>query len=240
MLFPRLAALALVVHALVFVPGCVAGEEDGPSAEELAELDSWAATADGKADMPSSFTEVIAWLRDVYTNQMSAIWNNQAHPASATAALAEIRTRAQRAGVDPTRALYRTTVQRLDAGEIDHSEIDITVPGGTIVRLVGDPKGAGAFFDRTRFHTTVGPQLCLTWAELQTAIATAYQPGAYGASFVCHTITERVLRAIDVGTAPYSGKFRTYQAARWVWGPIEPSFNSQNPASWDVSRSCTP
>lgn len=234
----RLVAVVLVLLALV--PACVTAGEEGPSAEELAALDAWAATADGKADAPPSFDEVIAWLRDVYTNRMSAIWDDQAHPASATSALAEIRARAQRAGVDPTRALYRTTVQRLDAGEIDHSEINITVPGGTIVRLVGDPKGAGAFFDRTRFHATVGPPLCLTWAELQTALAAAYLPGAYGATFVCHTVTERVLRALDVGTAPYSGKYRTYQAARWVWGPLEPSFNSQNPASWDVSRSCTP
>lgn len=232
--------VAATVLLLALVPACVSTGEEGPTEEELAELDAWAATADGKADMPSSFSELVAWLRDVYTNRMSAIWNNQAHPTSATAALAEIRTRAQRAGVDHTRALYRTTVQRLDAGEIDHSEINISIPGGTIVRLVGDPKGAGAFFDRTRFNTTVGPQLCLTWDELQTALATAYQPGAYGASFVCHTVTERVLRALDVGTAPYAGKFRTYAAARWVWGPQAPSFNSQDPASWDVSRSCTP
>ena len=121
---------------------------------------------------------------------------------------------------------------------IDHSEINITLPGGTFVRLVGDPKGAGAFFDASRFQTTVGPQLCLTWDELVTAIETSYVRGNYGVDFVCHSVTERVLRALDVGTAAYSHQYRTYAAARWVWGPALPSFNSQNPADWSVSRAC--
>lgn len=233
-------AIALIV---LFATACVSSEEAGPSEVELGDLDAWAATADGKADLPATWNELVAWLKDVYMNRMSAVWFNQEHPRSASAAVERIRGLVSAAGKDPTRTLYSVTVQKLtaqveDTVTIDHSEINIALPGGQIVRLVGDPKGAGAFFDGHRFEDTVGPRLCLTWTELQTAIDASYLAGAYGVDFVCHTVTERVLRALDVGTAPYSQQYRTYAAARWVWGPVVPSFNSQNPADWDVSRRC--
>jgi hypothetical protein len=219
---------------------CVAGDagEPAPDDAELAELDQWAAAADGKADLPSTWSEVVAWLRDVYRNRMSAIWYEQEHPATAAAALDRIRRLVAAEGGDATRILYPTTVQKLRAGQIDHSEVDIRLPGGTIIRLVGDPKGAGAFVDNALFEETVGPGLCLTWSELQTAIEASYFNGIYADSFVCHNITERVLRALRVGPSVYSSQFRTYAAARWVWGPQIPSFNSTNPAEWAVSRQC--
>lgn len=220
------------------IAACTATSDDGPSDEELAALDGWAEVADGKADLPATFGEVTAWLRDVYTNRMSAIWHAQEYLASPAAALARISERARRAGVDPTRALYPTTVRRLDAGQIDHSELDIAVPGGGVIRLVGDPKGAGAFVDGSAFEQPVGPRLCLTHAELEVAIRAAYVPGVYGADFVCHTVTERVMRALHIGTAPFASKFRTYAAARWLWGPVVPSGNPQDPAAWPASRAC--
>jgi hypothetical protein len=234
-------AIALIV---LFATACVtSSEEAGPSDVELQDLDTWATTADGKADLPSTWNELVAWLEDVYMNRMSAVWFNQEHPRSPSAAIDRIRGLVISAGKDPARTLYSVTVQKLSAQveqtvTIDHSEINIALPGGQIVRLVGDPKGAGAFFDGHIFQQTVGPRLCLTWSELQTAITASYAPGAYGVDFVCHTVTERVLRALDVGTSAYSHQYRTYAAARWVWGPVVPSFNSQDPSDWDVSRRC--
>ena len=223
--------------ALIAMTACTT-EGPGPDDAELAKLDAWAAAADGKSDLPTSWSELMAWLRGVYTNDMSAIWRNQEHPSTASKALDRIRGLVVQAGVDPTRARYRVTVQRLDAGHIDHSEIDIALPGGTVIRLVGDPKGAGAFVDSELFEESVGPRLCLTWPELEIAVTASYVPGAYAASFVCHNVTERVLRSLEIGSGPYTPLFRTYAAARWAWGPVTPSFNSQNPASWPESRSC--
>ena len=212
--------------------------EDDPSADELGELDRWATSADGKADLPSSFDELVAWLRDAYRNRMSAIWHRQELLASPTAALSRIQSIARTAGADPVRALYPATMRRLDTGTIDHSELDIALPGGTIVRLLGDPKGAGAYLDRTSFASAVGPPLCFTYAELATAVTAAYTPGIYGVDFVCHNVTERVMRALGIGTSRFATEFRTYAAARWVWGPVTPSFNAQDPASWPASRAC--
>lgn len=231
----RLVVLASL--AALAGPAC-ATVDDAPTEEELADLDHWANAADGKADLPSTFGEVAAWLRDVYTNRMSAIWRGQEYLASPAAALTRIGDRARGAGIDPTRALYPATVRRLDAGQIDHSELDIAMPGGGVIRLVGDPKGAGAFVDRAAFEAPIGPRLCLTHAELEVAIRAAYVPGVYGVDFVCHTVTERVMRALHIGTASFASKFRTYAAARWLWGPQLPSGNSQDPATWPESRSC--
>lgn len=223
---------AVLVISLL-VAGCVADSDD-PSPDDLAELDGWAAAADGKADLPTSWTELVAWLRDFYTNTMSAIWRQQEHPATADAALARVRTMV----TSPTTRLYPTRVQRLRTDLVDHSEIDIQIAPGKIIRLVGDPKGAGAFVDRSMFEQSIGAPLCLTWDELETAIRASYAPGAYGVDYVCHTITERVLRALGAGSATYAAQIRTYAAARWTWGPIVPSFNSQDPASWPMSRAC--
>jgi hypothetical protein len=229
---------SLLLAWIMITTACSAAEDPAPDDGELAGLDAWAMAADGKADLPATWSGVVVWLRDVYTNQLSAIWDHQQHPSSAPSALGRIRTLVTQAGGNPATTRFAVRVQRLDAGHIDHSEIDIQIPGGTVVRLVGDPKGAGAFFDRTLFEDSVGPELCLTWGELATAVTASYLPGVYGTDFVCHTVTERVLRALDVGTASFSSQFRTYQAARWIWGPQVPSFNSQDPASWAVSRSC--
>ena len=221
---------------IVSLIACATSEEL-PSDDELAELDGWATTTDGKADLPDTWHELVAWLRDVYKNKMSAVWNNQPHPTSADAALAQIRDLVRAAGRDPSTTKFSTTVQKLVA-TVDHSEINIALPGGKVVRLVGDPKGAGVFFDRALFKVPVGPRLCLTWTELETAVRTAYVEGAYAATYVCHTVTERVLRALDVGTARYAAQFRTYASARWIWGPAPPSLNSHDPQDWRVSRSC--
>lgn len=219
------------------------GDEAAYSDDEVDDLDQWAQAADGKADLPSSWSELVAWLRDVYTNRMSAIWHDQEHPTTPAAALARIKGLVNAAGIaDVTRVKFPARVQKLpfqiEGNELDHSEVDIRLPDGTYIRLVGDPKGAGAFVDSAPFQTAVGPELCLTWDELQTAINASYLPGVYGANFVCHTVTERVLRSLGVGTSAFSTKYRSYAAARWIWGPQVPSFNSQNPANWSVSRSC--
>lgn len=223
--------------ALIAMFACTT-TQPGPDDSELAELDAWAAAADGKSDLPASWGELVAWMRDVYTNDMSAIWTNQEHPPTATKAIDRIRGLVVQAGVDPTRARFRVTVQRYSAPHVDHSEIDIALPGGTFIRLVGDPKGAGAFVDGSLFEETVGPRLCLTWPEIETAVTASYVSGTYAVDFVCHNVTERVLRALRIGTAPYAGAIRTYAAARWVWGPVTPSFNSQDPSRWPQSRSC--
>ncbi len=225
--------LRVGVLALSLLAACVT-ESAEPSPDELAELDGWAAAADGKADLPSTWTELVAWLRDFYTNTMSAVWNRQEHPASADAAITRVRTMV----ANPSARLYPARVQRLRTELIDHSEIDIEIAPNKIIRLVGDPKGAGAFVDHSMFEQSIGAPLCLTWAELETAIRASYASGAYGVDYVCHTITERVLRALGAGSASYAAQVRTYAAARWTWGPIVPSFNSQDPADWSVSRAC--
>jgi hypothetical protein len=245
-------ALAIALHmsaamrkswllALLFAfAACVTGEgsmSDEHSDDELAELDAWANTADGKADLPQTWNALVAWLRDVYTNRMSAIWHHQEHPATPAAALDRIRALVAQAGGDATKLKFRATVRKLVA-EVDHSEVDITLPGGKVIRLVGDPKGAGAFVDSELFDGTVGPELCLTWSELSTAVTASYVPGAYGANYVCHTVTEKVLRSLGVGTFVYASKYRTYYAARFVWGPALPTLNSFDPSDWAVSRSC--
>lgn len=221
------------VLVLALLAGCVTDSND-PSPDDLDALDGWAQTADGKADLPTTWTELVAWMRDFYTNTMSAIWRQQEHPATADAALARVRGMVPNA----TTRLYPARVQRLHVDLIDHSEVDIQVAPGKVIRLVGDPKGAGAFVDREMFEQSVGAPLCLTWDELETAIRAAYAPGAYGVNYVCHTITERVLRALGAGSASYAAQIRTYAAARWTWGPVVPSFNSQDPADWPMSRAC--
>lgn len=70
------AVMGLRVALLVlFATACVAGDSDpvGPSEDELGDLEEWATVTDSKADLPGTFSDVVAWLRDVYTNRMSAI-----------------------------------------------------------------------------------------------------------------------------------------------------------------------
>jgi len=232
-------ALLLLGLLACAIPACTTAENTGPSEDELADLDQWAQTSDGKADLPNTWADTVTWLENFYTNRMSAIWHNQEHPATADAAMARIQQLLANAGVtDLSHVKLRTSVQRLRTELIDHSEIDITLPGGTVIRLVGDPKGAGAFVDKAKFDTTIGPPLCLTWSELDTAVHASYLEGAYAATYVCHTVTETVLRSLGVGSAPFASQVRTYQAARYIWGPVVPSFHSQNPADWPESRSC--
>jgi hypothetical protein len=224
--------LALAVTAL----GACVPEEAGPTDEEIAELDSWAAAADGKSDIPNTWSELVAWLRDFYENQMTVIWKDQEHPATAAAAMTRIRAQLAQAGVsNPTTRTFTATVQRLRLEYFDHSEINIVLAPGKVVRLIGDSAGAGVFFDNALFKTSIGSKMCLTWSELETAVEASYLRGAYGADFVCHTVTEKVLRALDVGSSTFASQIRTYQAARYIWGPVLPSFNPQNPSDWDVA-----
>ncbi len=69
----RLVAAVVVTALLALAPACVTSGEADPSADELAELDAWAATADGKADAPPSYAEVIAWLRVGRVPQLHAV-----------------------------------------------------------------------------------------------------------------------------------------------------------------------
>lgn len=220
------------------IAGCVE-TATGPTVDDIDEVDQWADTSGGKADLPGNYAELVAWVKDLYRNKLSAVWGNQEHPASASAAIARVRGLLAAGGIDPSHALFTTTVQRLRFSELaDHSELDIVLPTHQVVRLIGDPKGAGVFLDSKVFADTLAPALCLNWDELQTAITTSYQPGAYGLDFVCHNITERVLRSLDIGTAKYSAQIHAYSIARYLWGPILPSGNSSNPSSWPESRSC--
>jgi hypothetical protein len=228
-----LSMLRMLVLTMVLLTAC-ATDSNEPSSDDLAELDGWAAAADGKSDLPSTWTELVAWLRDFYTNTMSAVWNRQEHPTTADAAIARVRGMV----TNPTTRLYSARVQRLRVDLVDHSEVDVQIAPNKVLRLVGDPKGAGAFVDRAMFEQSIGAPLCLTWSELETAIRASYASGAYGVDYVCHTITERVLRALGAGSASYAAQIRTYAAARWTWGPIVPSFHSQDPADWSVSRAC--
>jgi hypothetical protein len=225
--------------ALTLSTACATSPEDAPDATELDSLDQWATVADGKADLPTSWNDLVAWLEDFYMNQMSAIWHNQEHPRTAQAAIDRAKALARAAGIDnPTSYRFRARVQRLRTEYIDHSEVDIVLGPGKVLRLVGDPKGAGAFVDTELFEQSIGSPLCLTWAEVETAIRASYVPGAYAVDFVCHTITEQVMRSLGAGTRSYSSQVRTYAAARWIWGPLLPSLNSQDPANWSVSRAC--
>jgi hypothetical protein len=229
----RVASLALVV-----VAACATSADTGPSADELDDLDQWSQAADGKADLPATWDATVAWVRDFYTNKMSAVWDGQEHPANSDAALVRIHSLLGARGIAAENVKFSTTVRRLHAQLIDHSEIDVDLPGGGTVRLVGDPKGAGVFFDDAAFQEQIGPALCLTWSELQTAVETSYIGGAYATDYVCHTVTERVLRALRVGSSVYANQVHTYAVARWIWGPIIPSGSSQDPTSWPESRSC--
>ena len=60
-------------------------------------------------DLSPSERRFVAWLRDFYTNHMSAVWNRQEHPASADAAIARVRGMV----TSPTTRLYPARVQRL-------------------------------------------------------------------------------------------------------------------------------
>ena len=225
-----------IVLATVLLFGCVTEDDGSPTEDDIAQVDQWADASGGKADLPATWSGVVSWVKDFYRNRLSAVWSNQEHPASSAAAIARIRGLI---GADPSRTLFRATVQRLRFSDVaDHSEVDIVLPSKQVVRLIGDPKGAGMFLDTKPFETTLSPALCLTWNEVQTAVTTAYAQGAYGADFVCHNITERVLRALHVGSAPYAAQIHAYSIARYLWGPILPSGNSSNPASWDESRAC--
>lgn len=236
-------SLLVAAFALGFA-ACAVSDDGAPDPTDLEGADAWADASGGKADLPSSYGDLVAWVEDFYTNRMSAVWNNQEHPATAAAAKTRIRGLLAAGGIaHPEQVKFVTSVQRLRTELIDHSEIDIQLPGNVdkakhVVRLVGDPKGAGVFLDKALFETTLQPPLCLTWDELNTAIDASYQPGYYAVDFVCHVVTEKVLRALGVGSARYSDQVRTYSLARWIWGPIFPSGNSSNPADWPESRSC--
>ena len=217
-----------VVLAAVLLFGCVTESDNAPSADEMEQADQWADSADGKADLPNTFGELVAWVRDFYRNRLSAVWGNQEHPTSAAAAIARVRALVG----DPTRVTFVATVQRLEFSTIaDHSELDIVLPAKQVVRLIGDPKGAGLYVDSKRFAETLSPALCLTWDEVQIAIEAAYASGAYGADFVCHNVTERVLRALHLGSAQFSKQIHAYSIARYLWGPIVPSGNSSDLSS---------
>jgi len=229
----------LLLLALALTTACATSSEVEPDAAELEALDQWTTVADGKADLPTSWHDLVTWLEDFYLNQMSAIWDDQEHPRTAPAAIDRAKALARAAGiVNPTGSLFRAHVQRLRTEYIDHSEVNIVLGPGKVLRLVGDPKGAGAFVDSALFEQSIGTPLCLTWAEVEAAIRASYVAGAYVADFVCHTVTENVMRALDAGTHSYASQVRTYAAARWIWGPVVPSLNSQDPADWAVSRSC--
>ena len=227
-----------VALALLFVTACATTDSSAPTADQLDDLDQWSQAADGKADLPATWSGTVSWVRDFYKNRMSAIWNNQEHPVNSDAALLRIESILSSRGIDAAAVKFSTTVRRLHADLVDHSEIDIDLPGGGTVRLVGDPKGAGVFLDRAPFEDQIGPALCLTWSELQTAVETSYVEGAYAADFVCHTVTERVLRSLHIGSSVYSNQVHTYAVARWIWGPVIPSGNPQDPSSWPESRTC--
>src|SRR5262249_16227051 len=140
----------------------------------------------------------VALSRPRCTGLCSPLWGNQEHPATAAAAIAHVKSLVG----DPTHATFVATVQRLQFSTIaDHSEVDIVLPGKQVVRLIGDPKGAGVYVDSKKFADSLAPALCLSWDEVQTAIETSYAAGAYGADFVCHNVTERVLRALHLGSA---------------------------------------
>ena len=234
----RVAMYRALVMSAVLLVGCVT-DDSSPTPQEASALDAWAAASDGKADLPGSYSELVAWFTNFYRNTLSAVWGNQEHPTSSDAAISRIRALMAQGGKTPETALFKTTVQRLRFSDVaDHSEIDIVLPTKQVVRLIGDPKGAGVYFDTQLFETALAPALCLDWDELQTAVATSYQPGAYGLDFVCHNITERVLRALDIGSSQFSAQIHAYSIARYVWGPVLPSFNSANPASWPESRAC--
>lgn len=225
----------LLVCALLF--SCATTPDNSPSEDDIAAADQWADTSDGKADLPNTWSGLVAWLKNVYYNDMSAVWANQEHPASPSAAVARVQQLLAQEGVaNPASRLYKTTVRRLRFSElVDHSEINIQLPQKTI-RLIGDPKGAGVFVDTQPFQEALSPQLCLTWDEVQTAIDASYQPGHYGVDFVCHAVTERVLRALGIGSAKFSAQIHTYSIARYIWGPALPSFNSSTPSNWPESR----
>ena len=212
------------VLAAVLLIGCVT-EESGPSVDDIDQADQWAETADGKADLPNTFGDLVAWVRDFYRNRLSAVWGNQEHPATAAAAIARVKSLVG----DPTHVTFVATVQRLQFSNIaDHSELDIVLPAKQVVRLIGDPKGAGVYVDSKKFADSLAPALCLSWDEVQTAIEASYASGAYGADFVCHNVTERVLRALHLGSAKFSSQIHAYAIARWLWGPIVPSGNSSD------------
>jgi hypothetical protein len=233
------------MHRVVLVAMLLIGCVDQPAASEpteadIQQLDDWAEASGGKADLPSTMSGLVAWVEDLYRNRLSAVWGNQEHPATSAAAIQRVRTLMAHAGIaDPSAVLFKTTVQRLRFSKLaDHSEINIVLPSKQVVRLIGDPKGPGVFLDAKKFQEALSPALCLTWAEVQTAIAAAYEEGAYGGDFVCHNVTERVLRSLAIGSAKFSAQIHAYSIARWVWGPVTPSFHSQDPSAWPESRTC--
>lgn len=229
-----------LILVAMLVLGCVAEDDNEPSADDMAAADVWAQTTDGKADLPTSYAGLVAWLKHFYFNQLTAVWGTQEHPGSSAAAIARIKQLLAAGGIsDPSRTLFKTSVQMLRFSTVaDHSEVNIVLPTKQVIRLIGDPKGAGAYVDAKKFEQSVGPALCLTWSELQTAVQTSYASGAYGVDFVCHNVTERVLRSLGIGTAKFSAQVHAYPLARYVWGPIVPSFNSSDPAAWPESRAC--
>lgn len=247
-LLPLLVLVAVLVGGVV-ATGCVATADDTPDAaepgadepsvDEMEMLDAWADASGGKADLPGSYSALVAWVKDFYKNRLSAVWGSQEHPASASAAIARVRGLLTAQGIDPDAALFEASVQRLRFSTVaDHSEVDVVLPTRQVVRLIGDPKGAGVFLDSKLFADALSPPLCLTWSELQTAITASYVAGHYALDFVCHNVTERVLRALDIGSARFSSQIHAYSIARWTWGPILPSGNSSDPARWAESRSC--
>jgi hypothetical protein len=236
-MFHRRASILSAIVLCLFA-ACASQTDDSPSPDDLDAMDQWAVTSGGKADLPNTWTGLVAYVKDFYFNRMTAVWHSQEHPATAAAAITRVRQIAQQAGIaDPTKAYYKTTVQRMQVEYFDHSEVNIQVGApNKVIRLVGDSHGAGAFVDNALFQETIGPKLCLSWDELQDAIEASYVGGHYGLDFVCHTVTEKVLRALDVGSGAYSGQIRTYSIAGWIWGPLLPSFDSTNPRVWSESR----
>jgi hypothetical protein len=234
------SAGTLVLAALLAT--CCATTPDGPTEAEVAAADQWAA-GDGKADAPAGYDGLIGWAVDLYTNRMSAVWDNQEHPATAAGAKARVAALLAHNGItDPTQVRFPASVQRLRATLLDHSEVDVEIRGTypRVLRLIGDPKGAGAYVDRAPFEDSLDPELCLTWTELNAAIDAAYMPGAYAVDFVCHTITERVLRALQVGSGDLAPQIHTYRLARWIWGPAGANPYPTDPTRWAVSRTCPP
>jgi hypothetical protein len=102
----------LVLVALLMF-GCVAEDDNEPSADDRAAADAWAQTSDGKADLPTSYGAyggLVAWPKNFYFNQLSAVWGKQEQPASSAAAIARIKQLLAAGGIrDPSRTLFKTS-----------------------------------------------------------------------------------------------------------------------------------
>jgi hypothetical protein len=226
---------SLILVCALALAACAGAVDDGGSAEEPPSAEALTGLQDQIRELLGGFTA---------TGGIGFF-------PTADAAIANIEKTVHDAGyAAPTDLVYIAQVKRtpLQGDRWYHSEFLIegalSVVGGSaptalFLRTVGDSYGAGVYRG-SYARENAGPRLCLSWAQVQTAIRASYLRGAYGLNWVCHNDTAAVLQALGIGAGYYEDLIPSWKLARIAFGSFWSRSGgvSEKPEDWAPYRQC--